>query len=167
MVTDFTKIPLLPFTIFIKFQNFMIKKNIIMFSTCAALFYICACGLTQSGSSETKQNRSQTTTYEPGVVNQVDSNEATQTNRRNSNPANYKPKVGYVPDDQTAIAIAIAVWTPIYGKDKIEGEKPYKAQLKNGVWTVTGSLPEGFDGSVAEADIARDDGRILRVIHGQ
>jgi hypothetical protein len=145
----------------------MVKKNIIISSTCAALFYICACGSTQSSLSETKQNRSQTTSNAPVVVNQADSSEATQTNRRNSNPANYKLKDGYVPDEQTAIAIAVAVWTPIYGKDKIEGEKPYKAQLKNGVWTVTGSLPEGFDGGVAEADIAKDDGCILRVIHGQ
>src|SRR2546423_10224131 len=29
---------------------------------------------------------------------------------------------GYVPDEQTAIAIAVAVWSPIYGKEKIEGE---------------------------------------------
>jgi hypothetical protein len=26
-----------------------------------------------------------------------------------------QPKKGYVPDEQTAIAIAVAVWTPIYG----------------------------------------------------
>ena len=32
----------------------------------------------------------------------------------------YKPKEGYVPDAETAIAIAVAVWNPIYGKDKIE-----------------------------------------------
>lgn len=81
--------------------------------------------------------------------------------------ANYKPREGYVPDDQTAISIAIAVWNPIYGKENIEKEKPFKANLKNGVWTVTGSLPEGYDGGTAIAEISKDDGRILRVIHGQ
>jgi hypothetical protein len=145
----------------------MVKKNIILLPTCATLFYICACGFTQNDLSETKQDKIQTTSNAPVVVNQVTSNEAIQNNGRSSNRANYKPKDGYVPDEQTAIAIAVAVWTPIYGKDKIEGEKPFKAQLKSGVWTVTGSLPEGFDGGVAEADIAKDDGRILRVIHGQ
>jgi beta-lactamase class A len=77
----------------------------------------------------------------------------------------YKPKGGYVADEQTAISIAVAVWIPIYGKKQIESEKPYKAALKNGVWTVTGSLPEGWVGGTAEAFIAQDDGRILRIMH--
>jgi hypothetical protein len=84
-----------------------------------------------------------------------------------SKRANYKPKDGYVPDEQTAIAIAVAVWSPIYGKEKIEGQKPYKAALKNGVWEVRGSLPEGYDGGTAVAEISKNDGRILRVIHEQ
>ena len=81
--------------------------------------------------------------------------------------ANYKPKNGYVPNEETAIAIAVAVWTPIYGKATIAGEKPYKATLKNGVWIVTGSLPEGYVGGTAEASISRDTGCILRVIHSK
>jgi hypothetical protein len=79
----------------------------------------------------------------------------------------FKPKEGYVPNAETAIKIAIAVWTPIYGAEEIEKEKPYKATLSNGIWTVKGSLPEGMKGGVAEADIAKDDARILRVIHGK
>ena len=81
--------------------------------------------------------------------------------------ASFKPKRGFVPDEQTAIAIAIAVWNPIFGKEHIEGEKPFHATLKDGVWTVTGSLPEGYDGGAAFAEIAQDDGRILRVVHYQ
>jgi hypothetical protein len=81
--------------------------------------------------------------------------------------ASFKPKRGYVPDEQAAIAIAVAVWIPIYGKAEIEGEKPYHATLKDGVWTVTGSLPEGYNGGTAFAEIAQDDGRILRVTHYQ
>jgi hypothetical protein len=79
----------------------------------------------------------------------------------------FKPKEGYVPDSATAVKIAIAVWTPIYGTENIEKEKPFKATLSNGVWTVEGSLPEDTVGGVAEADISKDDGRILRVIHGK
>ncbi len=78
-----------------------------------------------------------------------------------------KPKNGYVPNEQTAIVIAVAVWTPIYGREQIESEKPFKARLKNGVWTVTGTLPEGYVGGTTVAEIAQDDGRILRVIHYQ
>ena len=70
-------------------------------------------------------------------------------------------------DEQTAITIAIAVWTPIYGKTQIENEKPYKAKLNNGVWIVTGTLPEGYDGETAVAEISQEDGRILKVIHYQ
>ncbi len=80
---------------------------------------------------------------------------------------NYKPASGYIPDEETAIKVAVAVWTPIYGKDKIEKEKPYKAILKDGIWYVEGSLPEGWKGGVAEAEIAKDDGKIIRISHGK
>ena len=45
-------------------------------------------------------------------------------------PNSYEPRKGYVPDVQTAIAIAVAVWIPIYGKEQIENEKPYKSISK-------------------------------------
>jgi hypothetical protein len=80
---------------------------------------------------------------------------------------NYKPVSGYVPDAETAIKIAVAVWSPIYGKEQIEKEKPYKATLKNGIWYISGSLPAGWKGGVAEAEIAKDDGRIIRITHGK
>ncbi|MDP3732228.1 MAG: NTF2 fold immunity protein [Candidatus Omnitrophota bacterium] len=80
---------------------------------------------------------------------------------------NYKPKEGYVPDEETAIKIAVAVWTPIYGKEEIESEKPYKATLKDGIWYVIGSLPKGWKGGVAEAEISKDDGCIIRISHGE
>jgi hypothetical protein len=80
---------------------------------------------------------------------------------------NFKPKDGYVPDARTAIKIAVAVWEPIYGAEKIADEKPYRARLNKGVWIVEGSLPEGWIGGVALAEISKDDGRIIRVSHGQ
>ncbi len=80
---------------------------------------------------------------------------------------NYKPLVGYVPDQETAIRIAVAVWIPIYGKDQIEEKKPYKAILENGIWYVRGSLPEGWFGGVAEAEIHKESGCIIRISHGQ
>jgi len=80
---------------------------------------------------------------------------------------NYKPKEGYVPDEKTAIRIAVAVWIPIYGEKQIEKEKPYQAKLDKGVWIVEGSLPEGMTGGVAIAEITKGDGCILRVSHGK
>jgi NTF2 fold immunity protein len=84
-----------------------------------------------------------------------------------SPPHNYKPPEGYVPDAQTAIQIALAVWLPIYGRKQIDSEKPYTATLKDGVWTVSGTLPHGYNvGGVAVAEISKLDGTILRVSHG-
>jgi hypothetical protein len=81
---------------------------------------------------------------------------------------NFKPKDGYVPNAKTAIKIAVAVWEPIYGEKQIAREKPYRASLDtNGVWVIESSLPQGMDGGVAIAEIAKDDGRILRVSHGE
>jgi len=78
----------------------------------------------------------------------------------------YKPGNGFVQDEETAKKIAEAVWLPIYGKD-IEKEKPFVAVLNNDVWTVKGTLPRNYIGGVAEIQISKDDGKILRVIHGQ
>ena len=82
-------------------------------------------------------------------------------------PHDVKPAAGYVPDAATAIHIAVAVWEPIYGRDMIAGEAPYVATLKDGVWHVEGSLPEGWVGGTAVADISKADGTILRVSHGR
>ncbi|MGH9424378.1 MAG: YbbC/YhhH family protein [Thermoanaerobaculia bacterium] len=78
------------------------------------------------------------------------------------------PASGIVPNAETAIRIAEAVWIPIYGEKLIESEKPFKATLRGDVWIVTGAdLPEGSLGGVAEAHISKRDGCILRVTHGQ
>ncbi|APV48322.1 hypothetical protein BWI17_00660 [Betaproteobacteria bacterium GR16-43] len=83
-------------------------------------------------------------------------------------PHNYVPPNGYVPDAETAVQIAVAVWSPIYGREKIEQEKPYRAVLKGDVWTVVGSLPSAYQlGGVAEIEISKKDGRVLRVTHGK
>ena len=80
---------------------------------------------------------------------------------------NYMPENGYVPDEETAVKIAVAVWIPIYGKEQIESEKPYNAELKENIWHVSGSLPEGWLGGVAIAEIDKKTGKILRISHGE
>jgi len=80
---------------------------------------------------------------------------------------NYTPKDGFVPTESAAIAIAVAVWVPIYGAEAISKQKTYTATLVNGTWIVEGSLPKRMVGGVARAEIAKKDGRILRVTHGQ
>ncbi|MBI3996184.1 MAG: YbbC/YhhH family protein [Candidatus Omnitrophica bacterium] len=78
----------------------------------------------------------------------------------------FVPKVGFVPDEDTAIKIAEAIWAPIYG-ESLNDERPFHANLVGDIWHVEGSLPEGMSGGVAEAEIAKADGRILRVSHGK
>jgi hypothetical protein len=83
----------------------------------------------------------------------------------------YKPESGYVPDSQTAAKIAEAVLIPVYGEKQIGSERPFAAKLKDGVWTVTGTLhcPDGniCNGGVAEVRISKDDARILYMLHGK
>jgi len=88
----------------------------------------------------------------------------------------YKPASGYVPDSKTAVKIAEAVLIPVYGEQHIESERPFTATLKNGMWTVTGTLrcPDGkggitasCDGGAAEVRISRIDARISFMSHGK
>jgi hypothetical protein len=88
----------------------------------------------------------------------------------------YKPKSGYVPDSGTAVKIAEAVLIPVYGEKQIESERPFTAKLKDDVWTVTGTLrcPDAkggtttsCDGGVAEVRLAKNDGRVLYMMHGE
>lgn len=81
----------------------------------------------------------------------------------------YRPERGFVPDQTTAVAIAEAVWLPIYGKQTLDKERPFKAVLKDDVWIVTGTVHwvnKQDKGGVAIAEISRVDGRIIRVSHG-
>jgi hypothetical protein len=82
-------------------------------------------------------------------------------------PHAYVPPAGFVPDSLTAVRIAEAVWTPIYGAAQIQGQRPFRASLHGDVWTVEGSLPQGWVGGVALAELSKRDGRILRVSHGR
>ena len=92
--------------------------------------------------------------------------------RERPGPHSYVPPEGYVPDSATAARIAEAVWIPIYGERQIREQRPYVARLHGEVWTVLGSFPplppgELWQGGVAEAEISKRDGRILRVSHGR
>jgi hypothetical protein len=79
----------------------------------------------------------------------------------------YKPKKGYVPDEKTAIAVARAVWEPIYGKETIDRQSPFIVSLKDEIWTVTGSLPKHLVGGVALIQIKQSDCQVIRVSHGK
>ena len=73
------------------------------------------------------------------------------------------PASGIVPDPDTAIRIAEIIWTPLYGRETVAGQSPIKAELRNNVWTVTGSGPPE---NALFAFIFQTDGRILSVGRG-
>jgi hypothetical protein len=81
------------------------------------------------------------------------------------------PQDGYVPDEATAVRIAEAVFIPIYGEKHVRSERPFHATLKDGVWTVKGSLgkpPKPGDivvGGTMVAEIERATGCIKSVYH--
>lgn len=85
-----------------------------------------------------------------------------------------KTPKGFVPDSEAAVKIAEAALIPVYGKKKIESERPFTAELKDGKWTVYGTLrcPDGKGGTttvcaggVAVVVIAQADGRVLSMSH--
>jgi hypothetical protein len=95
------------------------------------------------------------------AAEQVDKQEL----KESESVAGYQPANGVVPDPTTAVAIAIAVWEPIYGKKNVAEEAPYRATLKDGRWTVTGTLPKGRVGGTATAVIDKMNGRIITIFH--
>ncbi len=68
----------------------------------------------------------------------------------------------YVPDAATAIKIAIAFWEPIYGRNNVARNKPFRAKLKNGIWIVDGSLPAERVDRLPVTKIDQKDGRSVR-----
>ena len=78
-----------------------------------------------------------------------------------------EPKEGYVPNAETAVTIGVAVFHPIFGSASVNKDRPYKVSLADGIWTVRGTLPPGVAGGTAVAEIAKSDGRIIRVFHEQ
>lgn len=84
---------------------------------------------------------------------------------RNFYQSTYIPKDGYVPNEETAIKVAEAIWLPIYGDEAVEGCKPVVAKLINStVWVVKGTGSPHQKGGVLYAEIRKSDCKILKVI---
>jgi hypothetical protein len=81
--------------------------------------------------------------------------------------AGYVPPAGIVPDAVTATRVAEDLLVPVYGRAIIDKEKPLRATLDSGAWTVRGTLPAGRLGGVAVIKISKSDGRVLYMMHGK
>ena len=80
-----------------------------------------------------------------------------------------------IPDEVTAVKIAEKALAKVYGKKKIESERPFKAMLRDGIWHVGGTLyckdqhgtvvTVACVGGVAMAEVRQKDGRVLKMTH--
>jgi hypothetical protein len=53
------------------------------------------------------------------------------------------------------------------GPEYVSKYKPYRAEIREGVWKVSGSLPGGGRGGTPEATVRDSDGKVLEVFHSQ
>jgi len=75
---------------------------------------------------------------------------------------------GIVATAGAAVEIARAAAVTRYGEVVIRSEEPLTAELnQRNNWIVTGTLPDGAAGGVVEVEVARRDGKVLRMVHGQ
>jgi hypothetical protein len=82
-----------------------------------------------------------------------------------------RPKEGFVPNVETAVKVGEAVLMPVYGEEKILGERPFGAALQGDIWTVEGTLHCGgspgtlCEGGTAVVKISKTSGQILFMMH--
>jgi hypothetical protein len=80
---------------------------------------------------------------------------------------------GFIPDEKTAVAVGVAIMTPIFGRKLLDNEGPFKATLAGDTWTVYGSLPkprnsqEVVFGGTATIELSKKDGHVLQVWHSK
>jgi hypothetical protein len=68
------------------------------------------------------------------------------------------------PQSRIAEAVAIGQW----GEKQIVEERPFKARLRGGVWTVKGTLhPQGVPGGTAVIQLNKMTGAVLFAVHQQ
>jgi hypothetical protein len=83
-----------------------------------------------------------------------------------NDPEIFERKGGLVPDKETAIRIAEAIFFPIYGEKTIRAQRPYKVRLKDGKWTIDGAPPpRGMTGGSFHIVILQHDARVLEIYH--
>lgn len=83
------------------------------------------------------------------------------------------PRDGFVPNAEVAVSVAEAVLIPVYGKQTVASERPFKATLRGNIWVVEGKVPcEGppdavCPGGAGEVWISKRTGQILFMTHLQ
>lgn len=95
---------------------------------------------------------------------------AAQSYKQSDTDNTPTPAQGYVPDAKVAEQVAYAVLVPVYGREVIDSQRPFKTTLvrRNTRWRVEGTLPESaVMGGTFVVEIAKRDARVLRMVHYQ
>jgi hypothetical protein len=90
-----------------------------------------------------------------------------QSMKPSENDTIRTPAEGYVPDAKVAEQIAYAVLVPVYGREAIDFQRPFRVTLvrRGTSWRIEGTLPESVaHGGNFVVEIAKRDGRIIRVV---
>ena len=81
-------------------------------------------------------------------------------------PKIFECNGGVVSEKETAIRIAEAILSPVYGEKAIREQQPYQVTLKDGKWTVDGTIPPDFVRGSFHIVILQRDGRVLEIGYG-
>jgi hypothetical protein len=79
----------------------------------------------------------------------------------------HLPADGIVASEGVAVKIAEAILPVVFTEAEIAKFRPYKAHLKEGVWTVYGTLKRGSRGGTPTVRIQKKDGKVLEIWHSQ
>lgn len=59
------------------------------------------------------------------------------------------------------------MFAPIFGQAEVTKYLPYHAHLKDGIWTVYGTLKPGSRGGTPQMTIRKKDGKVIEVSHSR
>ena len=77
------------------------------------------------------------------------------------------PAANAIDNERVAAAIGYAVLAAAYGAREIDAQLPLSVTSQGEAWIVIGQRPVDTLGGVAHIEIARSDGRVLRMTHGR
>jgi hypothetical protein len=72
-----------------------------------------------------------------------------------------------IPNEENTIEYAENILFELYGKEKVESEKPYQIHLINDYWVMTGTLKKGMKGGTFVLVFDSWNGKILLLKHGK
>lgn len=93
---------------------------------------------------------------------------ATQAKSSEISAPSYRPPAGYVADEQTASAVSEAILIPIYGKENIQKQKPFRVTRRGDAWVVVGDPARNrphYVGGNFTIHISKNTGEILYLNH--